>query len=115
MVLQGNPRLVNALAKLYSSMIDRSIDPMTEVLIGIGATQILFNTFMGHLQPGDEAIIIEPFFDCYYPMIKMAGAKPVCIPLQPVRSNLSLSVALLSVIVLFLGINEWFTPSEKRR
>ncbi|KAL0276227.1 UNVERIFIED_CONTAM: hypothetical protein PYX00_003836 [Menopon gallinae] len=79
----GNMRLVNALSKLYSGLIGHNIDPMTEILIGIGATQILFNVFLGHLQPGDEAIIIEPFFDCYLPMIKLTGAKLHCIPLEP--------------------------------
>jgi kynurenine---oxoglutarate transaminase / cysteine-S-conjugate beta-lyase / glutamine---phenylpyruvate transaminase len=83
---QGHPRLVNAIAKLYSKLINHQIDPMTEVIVTAGAYGSLFNACTSILSAGDEVfffsiiifyfikfllnfqlkvIIIEPFFDCY--------------------------------------------------
>lgn len=84
-MLQGHPRLVNALAKFYSKLINRDLDPNKEVLVTTGAYEALYATLQGHTNPGDEWIIIEPFFDCYVPMVQSAGGIPRYIALKPVR------------------------------
>lgn len=83
----GHPRLVNAIAKLYSGLIGREINPLTEVLVGAGAYEALFASILGHIGPGDEAIVIEPFFDCYEPMVRTAGGTPVFVPLRLVSKK----------------------------
>nr|XP_018900444.1 PREDICTED: kynurenine--oxoglutarate transaminase 3-like isoform X1 [Bemisia tabaci] len=78
----GHPRLVNAISKLYSKLVGRHIQPMSEVLVTIGGCEALYCAINGHVGPGDEVIIIEPFFDCYESMTICAGGTPVFVPLR---------------------------------
>lgn len=73
---------MNALSTLYSKLIDRKIEPLSEILVTSGAYEALYVSIQGHVEEGDEVIIIEPFFDCYEPMVKMAGGVPRFIPLR---------------------------------
>ena len=81
---QGLPRLVQAISSLYSTLLGTgvTIEPLSEVLVTNGAYGALFSAIMGHVNPGDEVIIIEPYFDCYEPMVRIAGGTPVFIPLM---------------------------------
>lgn len=60
------------------------MNPNNEILITSGAYEALYATIVGHTNPGDEWIIIEPFFDCYVPMVRTSGGIPRFIALQPV-------------------------------
>ncbi|KAL0850507.1 hypothetical protein ABMA28_012298 [Loxostege sticticalis] len=83
----GHPRLVQNLSKLYSPLIGREIDPFNEILVGSGAYEALFSSILGHVDKGDEVIVIEPFFDCYEPMITSAGGIAKFIALQPKKTS----------------------------
>ncbi|KHJ41447.1 kynurenine--oxoglutarate transaminase domain protein [Trichuris suis] len=86
----GYVPLVEVLARFYSSLLGHRVDPMNEVLITPGAYQALFYSAFAFISNGDEqsgadllkAIIIEPYFDCYEPQVRMAGGKPVFVPLR---------------------------------
>ena len=77
---------MNALSQLYTKLLARpsALDPNKEILVTDGAYEALFCAILGHVNPGDEVIIIEPYFDCYEPMVKLAGGTPVFISLKPV-------------------------------
>lgn len=78
----GHLRLVQALAQTYSPLYDRELDPLREVLVTDGATEAIYATIQGLIDPGDEVILIEPFYDSYPASVSMAGGVPVYVPLR---------------------------------
>jgi aspartate/methionine/tyrosine aminotransferase len=58
------------------------IDPATEITITSGVTEAMHAALLSLVDPGDEVIVFEPFYDCYVPCIRMAGAVPVAVTLH---------------------------------
>jgi N-succinyldiaminopimelate aminotransferase len=72
----GRPRLREAIAKKLSHFYNLNVDPNSEITIMHGATEAIFATIMGLVNPGEEVIVFEPFYDSYVPAIQMAGGIP---------------------------------------
>ncbi len=53
---------------------------MDEISIGNGAKQILFNAFLGTLEPGDEVVVPAPYWVSYTDLVVLHGGKPVVVP-----------------------------------
>ncbi len=79
----GMPRLCQAIAAHYSESLGAKLDWQSNVAVTVGATEGIFASCMALLSPGDECIIIEPYYDSYPASVRMAGAVPVCVPLLP--------------------------------
>jgi len=58
-------------------------DPDTEVLVTVGATEAIASAVIGLIEPGSEVLLIEPFYDSYSPVVAMAAAHRVTVPLVP--------------------------------
>ena len=79
----GLPSLREGVAKHAGIFYDLDVDPNAGVIITAGATQGVFSSIMGLVDPGDEVIVIEPYYDSYVPGVLMAGGKPVFVSMHP--------------------------------
>lgn len=81
--MMGIPELRQAVAAHSARHCDLTVDPASQVLITLGATEALASAFLGLLNPGDEVIVFAPLYDSYIPMIRRSGAIPITIDLHP--------------------------------
>lgn len=70
-------------------------DPDTEVLVTVGATEAIASAVLGLVEPGSEVLLIEPFYDSYSPVVAMAGAHRVAVPLVADGRGFALDVDAL--------------------
>ena len=78
-----------------SGSYDVDYDPATEVLVTVGATEAIAAAVFGLVEPGSEVILIQPFYDSYSPVVAMAGAKRIVVPLVPDGRDFALDVDAL--------------------
>lgn len=81
-VTWGAPALRVAIAEKYHRWYDLPVDPDRELTVTCGATEAMAAVFLALIDPGDEVIVFEPFYENYGPDAILAGAKPVFVPLE---------------------------------
>ncbi len=81
-VTWGTPVLRQAIAEKYRRWYDMEVDPDLNVTVTCGATEAMASVFMALLNPGDEVIVPEPFYENYGPDAILAGASPVFVPFE---------------------------------
>jgi len=77
----GAARLRNALAAKYQDWYGMAVDPMTQVTVTCGATEAMVSALLGIVNPGDEVVVFEPFYENYGPDAILCDAKPVFVPM----------------------------------
>jgi aminotransferase len=80
-VTWGSSALRLAIAEKYRRWYDMVVDPDTEITVTCGATEAMAAVFLALLDPGDEVVIFEPYYENYGPDAVLAGAAPVFVPL----------------------------------
>ncbi len=79
----GARELRQAIAAHSARFYGQEVDPEAEITVTNGAAEALHSAMDGLINPGDEVIIIEPYYEAYAPNVIMAGGEPRFVPLRP--------------------------------
>ncbi len=79
----GALALRRAIADKYRRFYGMDVDPERHVTVCCGSTETMLATLLAVLNPGDEVIIFEPFYENYGPGCIISGAMPIWVPLEP--------------------------------
>jgi N-succinyldiaminopimelate aminotransferase len=81
--MPGLPELRQAVANANKRFYGLDVDWAREVVVTSGATEAITACLMAVLNPGDEVVLIEPLYDTYLPVVRMLGAIPKLVRLEP--------------------------------
>ena len=84
---RGHTPLLESIAKFYSSVFLRILDPSRNVLVSNGAYGCLFSLSQALVDKGDEVVIVEPFYDCYINQVILSGGTIKYVPLRATSEN----------------------------
>jgi aspartate/methionine/tyrosine aminotransferase len=82
-VTWGERVLREAIAEKYAALYGMEVDPERNVCVTCGSTEAMVASLLAVLDPGDEVVIFEPFYENYGPDTILAGAVPRYVPLRP--------------------------------
>src|SRR5262249_53224976 len=78
----GSPRLREAIAADFQRRYGLGTDPETQITVCCGSTETMMATMLGVVDPGEEVIVFEPFYENYGPDAILSGAVPRFVPLR---------------------------------
>lgn len=80
--LDGIPSLREAIAHKFASFNSFQVDPQTQVLVTSGATGAMHAALLALLNPGDECLVLEPFYGYHVATLRSQRVQPVIVPLE---------------------------------
>jgi aspartate/methionine/tyrosine aminotransferase len=80
----------DALAKKHERFSGVAIDPERELTVCCGSTEAMISALLATVDPGDEVIVFEPWYENYGPDAILSGAQPVYVKLRPVANGSSI-------------------------
>jgi aminotransferase len=87
----GSPEFRQAVAEKCARFNGLKVDPQSEVTITCGVSEALADAVLALTEPGDEVVILEPWYENYLPTCVLAGAVPRFVPLRELDYTLDLS------------------------
>jgi aminotransferase len=79
----GSKRLRDAIAAKFERTQGVSVDPEREITVCCGSTEAMISSMLGVINPGDEIVVFEPFYENYGPDAIISGASPRYVRLRP--------------------------------
>jgi aminotransferase len=79
----GQKPLRDALVEKFARTQGVTVDPEREITVTCGSTEAMMAVMMALINPGDEAVIFEPFYENYGPDVILSGAQPRFVSLRP--------------------------------
>src|ERR1700719_5431526 len=77
--VDGIPELKAAISRKFKR--ENGLDyRLSQIIVGTGGKQVLYNAFVATLDPGDEVILAAPYWVSYPEMVMLAGGEPVAVP-----------------------------------
>ena len=95
----GMPVLREAIAADRAARCGQRFDPDSEVLVTVGATEAISATLLGLVEPGQEVVLIEPYYDSYAAAVALAGGVRRTVPLVADGTGYALDVDALRAAV----------------
>lgn len=86
--MAGVPELRQAVAAANKRFYGIDVDPNSEVVVTSGATEAITACLMALINPGDEVVLLEPLYDTYLPVVRLLGATPKLVRLEPPKWEL---------------------------
>ncbi len=109
----GVPELRAAVAAHQARHYGLDLDPTTQVLVTAGATEAIAAAIFSLVDPGDEVVVLEPFYDSYVACIEMAGGvrRPVTLRAPDFRLDVEALRAAVSDRTRILLLNSPHNPT----
>ncbi|MDP3889987.1 pyridoxal phosphate-dependent aminotransferase [Nocardioides sp.] len=109
----GRPELRAAIAAHQQRHYGIELDPDTEVVVTTGCTEAIAAAVLGLVDPGDEIIVLEPYYDSYVAMIQMAGGvrRPVTLRRPDYRLDADELRAAVTDRTRFVLVNSPHNPT----
>ena len=109
----GIPALRQAIARHQQRHYGLELDPDSQVVVTTGATEGIAAALLGLVNPGDEVVVLEPYYDSYVAMIQMAGGvrRPVTLRAPDFRLDVDALKAAITPKTRLMLINTPHNPT----